>query len=76
MNRNLKAVNIEKCFSLLREFISESQDLDHKKGVAGLALNHLQRITAGTVPADPTVNLSGLSCVDTPRLDGIPYSTG
>jgi hypothetical protein len=44
---NLKAQNLKKCFSLLREFIDESS-LHNKKGIALLALNQLQKITAGT----------------------------
>ncbi len=54
---NLKATNLNKCFSLLREFIDEAQ-VSNKKGVAILALNHLQKITAGdgggaTTNSDP-----------------------
>ena len=44
---NLKAQNLKKCFSLLREFISETP-LNSKKEMAVLALNQLQKISAGT----------------------------
>jgi hypothetical protein len=44
---NLKGKNLKKCFSLLREFIDESSQ-SSKKGIAMLALNQLQKITAGT----------------------------
>jgi hypothetical protein len=45
----LKTKNLEKCVSLLREFIDESS-LHNKKGAAILALNQLQKIAAGTNP--------------------------
>jgi len=75
----LKAENMGKCFSLLREFIDEAKALSNKKGIAVLALNHLQKITAGTVPGESpdgggTVPASPV-CVEIPRLDGGP-STG
>jgi hypothetical protein len=45
---SLKAENLKKCVSLLREFIDESSEANNKKGIAKLALEQLQRITAGT----------------------------
>jgi hypothetical protein len=61
--RSLKAENIKKCVSLLREFIEESQEEHNKKGVALLALGQLQKITAGTItPA--------AQCYYRPRADG------
>ncbi|UCH93730.1 MAG: hypothetical protein JSV88_26160 [Candidatus Aminicenantes bacterium] len=45
---SLKAENLKKCVSLLREFIDESSEANNKKGIAKLALDQLQRITAGT----------------------------
>lgn len=44
----LKKENVKKCVSLLREFVEESSALDNKKERAILALNQLQKITAGT----------------------------
>jgi len=43
----LKDENVTKCVSLLREFIEEASVQGNKKGVAILALSHLQKITAG-----------------------------
>jgi len=43
----LKKENLKKCVSLLREFVEESAALDNKKQRAILALNQLQKITAG-----------------------------
>ncbi len=65
---NLKAKNLNKCFSLLREFIDEAQTLNNKKGVAILALDHLQKITAGD--GGGTTTNSGPQCDGHPRADG------
>jgi hypothetical protein len=46
----LKVENLNKCVSLLREFIDESSEANNKKGIAKLALEQLERITAGTEP--------------------------
>ena len=43
----LKTENLTQCFSLLREFIDESSESNNKKGLAIMALEHLQKITAG-----------------------------
>ncbi len=64
----LKAKNVEKCFSLLREFIDEVEGLNNKKGIAILALNHLQKITAGD--GGGTTTNSGPQCDGHPRADG------
>ena len=61
----LKKENAEKCFSLLEEFIHQSQEERKKKGSALLALGQLQRITAGTVPL-------GAICYYRPRADMTP----
>ena len=53
---NVKSKNIKKCVSLLREFIHESREEDNKKGVALLALGHLQKIMAGTEAPGPQCN--------------------
>ncbi|MCI0470228.1 MAG: hypothetical protein L0Y73_01055 [Candidatus Aminicenantes bacterium] len=44
---HLKKENLNKCFSLLREFVEESAAVDNKKGIAVLALNQLQKVIAG-----------------------------
>jgi hypothetical protein len=64
----LKEKNVNKCFSLLREFIDEAEGLNSKKGVAILALNHLQKITAGDGGGSSTN--SGPQCDGHPRADG------
>ena len=58
----LKKGNIKKCISLLEEFIDESREANNKKKVARLALDQLQRITAGTVAV-------GVQCKGHPRAD-------
>jgi len=60
---NLKAQNLKKCFSLLREFIDESSQ-SSKKGISMLALNQLQKITAGT---NSTGSSDGSNPTDGPR---------
>ncbi len=65
----LKKENLEKCVSLLREFFEESAALDNKKQRAVLALNQLQKITAG----NDTAIVGGavfFNCLGRPRLDG------
>ena len=65
--RKLRAESLNKCLSLLREFIEESPVQDNKKGIANLALGQLQKITAGTDPLP-----SGGNCSSIPRIDGSP----
>jgi hypothetical protein len=43
----LKVENLNKCVSLLREFVEESSEANNKKGIAKLALEQLEKITAG-----------------------------
>jgi len=43
----LKTENLTQCVSLLRDFIDESSESNYKKGLAKMALEHLQKITAG-----------------------------
>lgn len=57
----LKKDNMKKCFSLLREFIDEAPQ-GGKKGSAVLALDQLQRITAGGGTPVPT-------CTGRPRAE-------
>ena len=66
----LKNETVTKCVSLLREFIEEASAQGSKKGTAVLALNHLQKITAGTEL--PLPGPSAPMCVDTPRINGGP----
>lgn len=60
----LKNQSIEKCFSLLREYIEETP-YGRNKGGAVLALEQLQRITAGNGGDQENV-----SCNDRPRANG------
>lgn len=66
----LKAENLTKCFSLLREFIDDASELNHKKGIAIMALNQLQKITAGNIKAAS----ADMTCLTKPRADGTPDS--
>lgn len=63
---NLKSENVKKCFSLLREFIKEAEALSNQKGIAILALNHLQNTIAGKDSPGASLRL----CMDIPRIDG------
>jgi len=63
----LKTENIDKCISLLREYIEETS-LENRKEIAMLALNQLQTITAGIDPGiGPTAGFTLLSCDGKPR---------
>ncbi len=74
----LRNENFKKCVSLLQEFIDGSNDSDAQKGIAALALNQLQMITAGerkekNEPTDPVAMMEGgLHCVVTPMADPSP----
>jgi hypothetical protein len=64
---HLKDESLKKCVSLLREFIHEVPS-GSKKRTAILALNQLQKITAGT-------NTSFLTCATRPRANGSPATS-
>lgn len=85
----LKDESLKRCFSLLREFIDDAQEVNNKKGVAILALNQLQRVAAGTTSGPdlhcidtPLVDgavgggESSSTCIDTPLVDGVPAPGG
>jgi hypothetical protein len=61
---NLKVENSKKCLSILRQFVEETSSSGKNKDLAILALNHLQKITAGT-----DIVLSGIdfTCSGRPR---------
>ncbi len=63
----LKKENVKKCVSLLREFVEESSSHDSQKQRAILALNQLQKITAGN---DPGVAIGEVSffCLGRPQV--------
>lgn len=62
---HLKKETLNQCFSLLREFIHKASDQNNRKGVAIMALNQLERVTAGTTETLDTI------CIDTPLADGL-----
>jgi hypothetical protein len=69
----LKTKNLKKCFSLLKEFIEETPSMNNKKGLAVMALNQLQKITAGTgSPNDSRPPDPDRGCIDIPRIDENP----
>ena len=63
----LKKDNVKKCVSLLREFVEESSSHDSQKQRAILALNQLQKITAGN---DSGVAIGEVSflCLGRPQI--------
>jgi len=70
--RRLKNENLDQCFSLLREYIDEGP-FNNKKGAAILALDHLQKITAGTDSQDAPLEGSRVlffGCNGKPKVDG------
>lgn len=64
----LKSDNLKKCFSLLREFVEESQALPGKKENASLAIDQLQKITAGNSTTPGLI----LGCIGRPIADSNP----
>ena len=69
---HLKNENLNKCFSLLREYLNEGPS-NNKKGAAILALNQLQKITAGAVSRGAAVEggqVLFLGCQGKPKVDG------
>ena len=59
----LKTENSMKCLCILREFIDEACSTGNRKEIAGLALNQLEKITAGT----GTTTNSAPDCTYRPR---------
>lgn len=68
----LKTENSKKCFSILREFIDDSSLMGSQKQRALLALEQLQKITAGTGASNNSNSTleSGSGCISRPRADG------
>ncbi len=60
----LKTETVDKCISLLREYIEETS-LENRKEIAILALNQLKTITAGD---DPAAGYYVTSCNGNPRI--------
>lgn len=61
---NLKKENVNKCFSLLSEFIEGVGSENSNKGIALLALNQLEKITAGATEEPSS------ACTSIPRAIG------
>jgi hypothetical protein len=60
----LKVANSKKCLSILRQFVEETSSPSKSKDLAILAIDHLQKITAGT-----DIVLAGIdfTCTGRPR---------
>lgn len=63
---HLKKQNLNKCFSLLREFVEAATAQDNKKGTAILALNQLKKVIAG---ADEETTVTIMGCNGIPIAD-------
>ncbi len=70
----LKKENSKKCVSILREFIDDSPLMGSEKQRAILALEQLQKITAGTGTSNGSNSTpeSDSGCISRPRADGNP----
>lgn len=66
----LKNKNSKKCFSILRQFIDEVPSNGEKREVAILALNQLQRITAGISSPELSGGSESRICIGKPLADG------
>ncbi len=60
----LKVENSKKCLSILRQFVEETSSPGKNKNLAILAINHLQKITAGT---DIVLTGTDFICTGKPR---------
>ena len=70
----LKKENSKECLSILREFIDDSPFMGSEKQRAVLALEQLQKITAGTGISNDgnSTPESDSACISRPRADGSP----
>jgi predicted YcjX-like family ATPase len=76
---HIKRESVNKCFSLLREYINEtsSQENSNRKKTAILALNQLRKVTAGTMSQENSIDdvvAPDAGCNVQPRAYGSPYS--
>lgn len=77
--KTLTSDNVNKCVSLLKEFIDEAQGVGLNKGNARLALDQLQNITAGIKKAKssdtimPSVE-TDVYCFSRPRAETTPVT--
>ena len=60
----LKVESSKKCLSILRRFVEETSSSGKSKDLAILAINHLQKITAGT---DIVLTGTDFICTGKPR---------
>lgn len=63
----LKAENVSKCVSILKEFIAGSSSADKQQAI--LALEQLHNITAGSFAGDP-------GCIGKPRANSLEAVPG
>lgn len=63
---HLKNETVNKCFSLLRDYVEETS-LNNRKHIAILALNQLQTITAGLSGDNSTLYDDPINCDGKPR---------
>jgi hypothetical protein len=66
----LKNDNVNKCVSLLREYIETPSN--NKKQIAVLALDQLQKVSAGSASGidDGSAEVVGMSCTERPKANG------
>jgi len=62
---HLKNKNSKKCLSILRQFIENVTSKGREKEIAVLALDQLQRVTAGFAPGDAGKDL----CIGRPLAE-------
>jgi len=70
----LKSESLNRCYSILKEFVEGAETSKGQKGMARLALEQLQRVTAGNSQDEsaviPNLPLAGSAdCVYRPRAD-------
>lgn len=65
----LKQKSSKKCLSILRQFINEVPSNEGQREVAILAIDQLQRITAGRSPRDLAGGSEKRICIGKPLAD-------
>lgn len=66
----LKNKNSKKCLSILRQFINEVPSNGEEREVAILALNQLQKVTAGLSAPELSASSKNRLCIGRPLADG------
>ncbi|MGE5342559.1 MAG: hypothetical protein ACM3SY_13875 [Candidatus Omnitrophota bacterium] len=65
---NLKKQNMNKCLSLLQEFVNNAEAGNNQKMVAALALDQLKKIAAGSDPGLQMI-VASTGCNGIARID-------